>query len=435
MSKVTIIVPVYNQENYLRECLDSLINQTLKDIEILCIDDGSTDSSSEILYAYEVQDKRVKVIYKENTGYGDSVNVGLSRAESKYIGIVESDDFVERDMFERLYQKAEEFNTDIIKADYYNYYTKSGLAQKSNNFDTFSKNQILSQEEKNNLVFGASSIWCGLYRKDFLRDNNIWFLNSPGASYQDTSFSFISNITAKRVVLIDKALLFYRSDNINSSVNDCRKLYCIVNEFNYIKRYIYSYHLEWALPLFAKAKFTTFLWNYNRLEYAGKKRFLLCMYEQFRRDCFAGLWEKKYWLDEEWEIGNSVIFNLESFFIKNNHELLRKNIFLKKEIMFDVLKDINILILGMNENAVTIKNKLKNLGIEVTAFISEKPNESINSFENIPVIHNFKLVDEKGVVILAVSDQIKDEIRFKLESEVLVGQIIDDKIFLEKLEL
>ncbi len=216
MSKVTIIVPVYNQENYLRECLDSLINQTLKDIEILCIDDGSTDSSSEILYAYEVQDKRVKVIYKENTGYGDSVNVGLSRAESKYIGIVESDDFVERDMFERLYQKAEEFNTDIIKADYYNYYTKSGLAQKTNNFDTFSKNQILSQEEKNNLVFAASSIWCGLYRKDFLRDNNIWFLNSPGASYQDTSFSFISNITAKRIVLIDKALLFYRSDNINS---------------------------------------------------------------------------------------------------------------------------------------------------------------------------------------------------------------------------
>lgn len=435
MSKVSIIVPVYNQENFLRECLDSLINQTLKDIEILCIDDGSTDSSSKILYAYEVQDKRVKVIYKENTGYGDSVNVGLSRAESKYIGIVESDDFVERDMFERLYQKAEEFNTDIIKADYYNYYSKSGLAQKSNNFDTFPKNQILSQEEKNNLVFAASSIWCGLYRKDFLKDNNIWFLSSPGASYQDTSFSFISNITAKRIVLIDKVLLYYRSDNINSSVNDCRKIYCIINEFNYIKRYIYSYHLEWAFPLFAKAKFTTFLWNYNRLEDAGKKRFLLCMYEQFRRDCFEGFWEKKYWLDEEWEIGNSVIFNLESFFIKNNLELLRKNIFLKKEIMFDVLKDINILILGINENGVTIKNKLKNLGIEVTAFISEKPNERINSFENIPVIHNFNLIDERGLVILAVPDQIKDEIRFKLESEVLLGQIIDDKIFLEKLEL
>ena len=102
MAKVSILIPCYNVEKYIRQCLDSVVNQTLKDIEIICINDGSTDSTLDILRKYENRDNRIKVISKHNSGYGASMNIGLETAKGEYVGIVESDDFVEPNMFEKL---------------------------------------------------------------------------------------------------------------------------------------------------------------------------------------------------------------------------------------------------------------------------------------------------------------------------------------------
>ena len=117
--KVSIIIPIYNVEQYLRECLDSVINQTLKNIEIICVNDGSKDNSLEILQEYEKKDKRIIIIDKKNSGYGHSMNVGINKATGEYIGIVEPDDYVKTNMFEKLYNKANELNLDFIKSDFY----------------------------------------------------------------------------------------------------------------------------------------------------------------------------------------------------------------------------------------------------------------------------------------------------------------------------
>ena len=106
MPKVSIVIPTYNVEQYLKECLDSVINQTLKDIEIICVDDGSTDNSGKILDEYAAKDSRIKVIHKENGGYGKAMNVGIDNATGEYIGIVEPDDYIEFDMYETLYINA-----------------------------------------------------------------------------------------------------------------------------------------------------------------------------------------------------------------------------------------------------------------------------------------------------------------------------------------
>ena len=100
LPKVSIIVPTYNVEEYLRECMDSVINQTLKEIEIICIDDGATDNSGKILDDYARKDRRVKVFHNENGGYGKAMNYGLMHANGEYIGIVEPDDYVLPDMFD-----------------------------------------------------------------------------------------------------------------------------------------------------------------------------------------------------------------------------------------------------------------------------------------------------------------------------------------------
>ena len=124
--KVSIVVPVYNVEQYLRECLDSLINQTLEDIEIICVNDGSTDGSLSILREYESNDSRVKVIDKPNAGYGQTMNVGMDVASGEYVGFVDSDDCVATDMYERLYQIAKQkpISIDIFMMIMENLYIK-----------------------------------------------------------------------------------------------------------------------------------------------------------------------------------------------------------------------------------------------------------------------------------------------------------------------
>ena len=104
--KVSVILPVYNASDYLHQCMDSIVGQTLKDIEIICVDDGSTDNSLDILKEYEQKDKRVKVIQQKNAGAGAARNNGLSIATGEYLSFLDSDDFFEPDMLEKAYEKA-----------------------------------------------------------------------------------------------------------------------------------------------------------------------------------------------------------------------------------------------------------------------------------------------------------------------------------------
>lgn len=114
--KVSIIVPVYNSAQFLNRCLDSLICQTLSDIEIICVNDGSTDDSLEILESYANQDSRIKIITQENRGISSARNCGIKNASAKYIGLVDSDDFVDKNFFEKLYNTAEKTSADIVCA-------------------------------------------------------------------------------------------------------------------------------------------------------------------------------------------------------------------------------------------------------------------------------------------------------------------------------
>lgn len=112
---VSVVVPVYNVQTFLPECLDSLISQSLKNIEIICVNDGSTDDSLTILRSYAEKDSRVKVLTKENRGYGHTMNLGFSAAKGEYIGICESDDFADKRMYEDMYRFAKKKNLDCLR--------------------------------------------------------------------------------------------------------------------------------------------------------------------------------------------------------------------------------------------------------------------------------------------------------------------------------
>ena len=180
--KVSVVVPVYNVEKYLRQCLDSIVNQTLKDIEIIVVNDGSKDSSLEIMQEYAAKDKRVVIIDKPNSGYGNSMNCGFDRATGEYIGIVESDDYIDLDMYENLYKAAKEEDAEVVKSNFFLYW--SGIEEESKfnavvPYDqcgkVFSPSTDLRGMKQVAYWNAQPSIWSAIYKRDFIRKNNIRF--------------------------------------------------------------------------------------------------------------------------------------------------------------------------------------------------------------------------------------------------------------------
>lgn len=283
---VSLLVPICNVEKYLRECLDSAAGQTLKDIEIICINDGSTDSSLDIIQEYASRDDRFIVIDKPNSGYGDSMNKGLSAARGDYIGILESDDFFELDALETLYSAAEKYDAEVVKSDFYLYWSEP--SPKNVRFkwvDSRLAGHINPQIERE-VFYRKPSIWSAIYKKSFLVDNDISFLPSPGASYQDAGFNFKVWSSCKNAVLIDRPLLHYRQDNERSSVNSPGKVFCVCDEYQEMNSYLDSHHLDrpYLRNILARMKFDTYEWNYDRLVPALRSEFVPRMIDDLKMD-------------------------------------------------------------------------------------------------------------------------------------------------------
>ena len=271
MPKVSILVPICNVEKFLDKCLSSIVNQTLKDIEIICINDGSKDSSIEIIKRFALQDSRIVVIDKPNSGYGDSMNKGLDIATGEYIGIVESDDFAEKEMFEELYSLGIAHNADVVKSNFNMYWEKPEKIVFLDNLKV--KQIVVNGDVKEKLFWGMPAIWSAIYKKRFLDDNNIRFLNTPGASYQDTSFKFKTTALADKIVLTPNAYLNYRQDNINSSVKNAsrEKVLMVHKEYKEIIAFVKLHKLDKLKIVCYTQMLQGYLWNYKRLAKDDKK--------------------------------------------------------------------------------------------------------------------------------------------------------------------
>ena len=201
--KVSLLVPICNVERYLRECLDSAVAQTLEDIEIICINDGSTDSSADIIREYMERDGRVKMIDKANSGYGDSMNRGLEMARGEYVGILESDDFMFENSLQKLVAKADAEHADVVKGDFYLYWsTPSERRELFGIIDEHMTDAAYRPVDRPGIFYRKPSIWSAIYRREFLNDNQIRFLPTPGASYQDAGFNFKVWACAERAALL-----------------------------------------------------------------------------------------------------------------------------------------------------------------------------------------------------------------------------------------
>ncbi len=221
--KVSMIMPSLNVAPYIRECMESVVNQSLKDMEIICVDAGSTDGTWEILSEYAQKDQRITLIHSAKKSYGAQVNQGLDRATGEYIGIVETDDFIRQTMCETLVKIAEDTQADYVKADYdtvmmrreggYDY-------ERIRKLDAFPDfyNRLLSSKALPEIYLTESALWRGIYRRSFLEQYHIRLHESGGASYQDLAFILQTLLRARRAYYTDQSFYCYRTDRQEASV-------------------------------------------------------------------------------------------------------------------------------------------------------------------------------------------------------------------------
>ncbi len=236
--KVSVILPVYNVGKYLRQSLDSLINQSLKEIEIICVNDGSTDDSYDILEEYKNKDNRIKVIHKENKGTGAARNDGLKLATGECIGFVDPDDWVKPIMYERLYTLLKEKNLDIAMCMPDGYDEKNGINRPfpyfvDDNFKDMIDDRIFNWRDLSPFKY-PMCVWNKLYTKELFDKNQIWF--TEGLDFEDHSVIFGTLLTAKKMFFIREKLYVYRFNRVGSVLSDNnRRLIDHIEIFNIVE--------------------------------------------------------------------------------------------------------------------------------------------------------------------------------------------------------
>lgn len=251
--KVSIVLPVYNVAPFLPQCLDSLTQQTLTDIEVIAVNDGSTDSSGLILNDYSKKDSRIKMIEKENKGLGFARNTGLEYATGEYIGFVDSDDWVDPAMYEILYRKARETNSDFVLCNYVREYPSGAAKNIRSEADfnkIYSKDDIINEFCTRFFGIGSSdyhhltldsnnNVWKYLYKADLIKKDGIQFLNERVYFTEDLLFNIHAAFKSSGFAAVDEYLYHYRCNETSLSSKFRPNMFEMkLNTFEYLKEFI-----------------------------------------------------------------------------------------------------------------------------------------------------------------------------------------------------
>lgn len=275
---ISIIIPVHNVKRYIIQCLNSVENQSYKDLEIICVD-SSDDGTTEILADYAKQHNNVCHVIDANNSYGYKLNYGIQHAKGEYLGIIDADDWIQPNMYEELLEVLLRENVDFVKSDYYQFHTENGNDVTDGYTKCLSVEYCYSKKIRIGdypeiLYRKGMSIWTGLYKTAYILEKNVCANVSEGASYQDAGFSALSHIFADTFYYFPKAYYMYRIDNANSSVKSSKKYRTIVDEWKWIENRVKILaDGENIIEALQYDKMRSYWWNCERLNDEGCKAF------------------------------------------------------------------------------------------------------------------------------------------------------------------
>lgn len=209
MPKVSVVVPIYNVQEYLSKCIESLLNQTFNDFELILVNDGSKDDSLNIVREYEKKDARIIVIDKQNGGLSDARNAGIAIAKGEYILFVDSDDFVEKELLEKTLNKATQTNADIVMFDVFQYYQSTGKKEVIRN--VYQESQVYTLKQNPEMITKIlNAAWNKLYKLSLFQENRI--LYPWGCYYEDLGTTYRLLARAQKIAFVNEPLYNYLQD-------------------------------------------------------------------------------------------------------------------------------------------------------------------------------------------------------------------------------
>ncbi|MBI5075000.1 MAG: glycosyltransferase family 2 protein [Nitrospirae bacterium] len=278
---ISIIIPIYNVETYLRDCLDSVVNQTLREIEIICVNDCSTDGSLSIVREYEAKDNRIKVIDKQvNEGLATTRNVGMAEATGKYMLFMDSDDFADTDLCRKAAECAEAANADLVIYDYAAFYRQEDLKENSKQS---SRLTAIAPTDRVALLKCHAFAWTKLIRSDLVRSLHILF--PAGLIYEDLPVHWQIITQASKIAILPEPLYYYRQRKTsityrrNWSITDRILIFDRVREF-LISRKLYEDYCD----LFLQSQLEMFCWLYDTIASDHKERALVLIQDHLAKE-------------------------------------------------------------------------------------------------------------------------------------------------------
>lgn len=361
--KVSVIIPVYNVEEYLRQCLDSVINQTLKEIEIICVDDGSTDSSLEILKEYAAKDHRITLITQQNLHAGVARNAGLTVAKGKYLSFLDSDDFFELNMLEETYNKAIKDNSDIVIFNFYNYDNISKTEKTSYAYDKKFLNTFSPKKFKDYIYFiSTPAPWNKIFKSSLIKNESLKFENLQ--SCNDITFVNSALSFATHISVVNKYFVHYRN-NLTSNIS-ANRVSMPINillafsklKYNLLKKNVYNlFEQNFKTQLIIRA--------ISEVKYSDsivKDKFLEYCKNNFSHEVYKAIYDKV-------KISVSIIvpvYNTEKYLKKCMDSLVNQSLKNIEIICInDASTDGSLKILksyAKNDQRIHIINNTKNLG-------------------------------------------------------------------------
>lgn len=395
--KVSVIMPFLNSITYLKECMDSVINQTLKEIEIICVDAGSTDGTLEILHEYAEKDKRIRIIDSDKKSYGYQINLGLKNAQGEYFGIVESDDVIKEEMYEELYNIADKYKCDAVKSDFYIFVDEARQRK-------FTYRPLLYSSELYNKIinpiidlraFRAYGINTpGIYNMEFIRKNNIKLNETPGASFQDNGLWFQIFSLAKKIYLYNKPFYMVRRDNPNSSVKNKEKVYCMCDEYDFIRNFLKTKpDIEKILaPICAYFRYGNYLFTLDRIADEFKLEFCKRFSEDFNKIEVAGELDTKLYNKQQMDKLRFIMKQPEKYYFTQIYKFNYENVSLE-----EVVKQNIALSYKIEELKYAINNNKKNDDINNKKSIGYYIDKCKYTYQNYGFKYTIKKVLEKIV--------------------------------------
>ncbi len=348
--KVSVIVPVYNVKKYLAKCLDSIIAQTLKDIEIICVNDGSSDGSDKVLEEYKKKDARIQVVNRKNGGLSAARNTGMPYAKGKYIGFVDSDDYIEPTMYELMYYNAEHFQSQMVICAAHKIDDTTGIVFDDDPYYTlgyFPKeldNRAFTHVDTKDFFQDLCVMaWNKLYLRSFLEEKNAKF--PDGYIFEDGPFFTDIYFDMNRVTIVRDFLYYYRVNRANSIVckgdKDFTDIFYVVNKMlNNLRKTPYFDEVK---AYFLRKKFKDMRYRYQVIQGRYKKMY----YDQWR----------EFWLNIDKETLEDDKFKEKYPYTYRNIKLVRDNDYFhyRKEFVIERCKHKIMEILHMNPKVYTFK--------------------------------------------------------------------------------